>query len=171
MRRRVLGLALHLLVLLFVVPGVAPAEREALLIGPSGGAGGVSFRDPLPPRGSQALQIAIRYGAHIVGINMGHKLPDGRIWYPDWKGGTSGSSDVFNFEAGEYLAGMWGCSDEFLDGVRFRTNRRRLSPAYGTTGNCRGYFRYDVPDGYEIVGFRGRSGALIDALGIIIRRR
>jgi hypothetical protein len=55
---------------------------------------------------------------------------------------------------------------QYVDSIRFHTNLR-VSPTYGGSGGGADYY-YEAPPGWQIVGFYGRSGAYIDAVGVVL---
>lgn len=139
--------------------------------GPSGGTGGVSFTDQLPSNQYFELrEIAIRAGDRIDGITVAWELADGSLDNADWKGGYGG--DLYNIYLypGEYLVGVSGTYSSQIDSLQFTTNYGYYGLRYGGYGGVQD-FNYRAPEGYEIVGFTGREGDQIDALGVIMRLR
>jgi hypothetical protein len=63
----------------------------------------------------------------------------------------------------EYIVGLSGRCGDFIDSIRLQTNKR-TSPVYGGSGGNR-EFRIDVPSGNQALGFTGRSGGYLDAIG------
>lgn len=55
-----------------------------------------------------------------------------------------------------------------IDSLKICTNLSRCSPEYGGHGGVSYY--YKLQD-YEIVGILGREGKLIDAIGVVLRKR
>jgi hypothetical protein len=84
-------------------------------------------------------------------------------------GGNAGSSDTIRFASDEYLVGISGKYGEKVDSIRFVTNKE----VYGPYGGPGGDVEYDYNDAkpispsVTIVGFCGRAGDYIDAIGCI----
>lgn len=164
--------------------GIKPAEiAEAALPGPSlqivgsgswisgysGGCGGREFQDTIPANAREAVGVIVRHGAYIDSLQMGIEKTDGTIVLLPQHGGNGGRQDIFFLATGEYITEIWGKYGSFVDSIQFRTSTGRTSPRYGGTGGCANY-RYNAPPGYEIAGFYGRSGAYIDAIGVVLKR-
>lgn len=148
--------------------GVPPAGDLGHL-GPAGGAGGAPFYDVCDPAG-----VVVRSGWWIDAVQL--VCRDGG--YGPHRGGYGGGEHVFYLEPGERILGIQGThhgeAGGYLYSLQLITDRR-LSPVYGNGGPIgrRGYyaFRFDVPPGADFVGFHGRAGSFVDALGIVFRER
>lgn len=75
----------------------------------------------------------------------------------------------FRFNEGEYLQKMNLRCGLWLDAIQFVTSEGRKSKYFGNAYGGR-YEEIAAPPGYQIIGFRGRNGAWIDALGGIYGR-
>jgi hypothetical protein len=146
----------------------SPTPRTLYALGPVGGSGGDNaFQDGVPDSGTPT-QLIIRSGAAIDGVQM--VLNIGALGY---HGGSGGSQNVINLASDEYITGISGTAGYFLDwGVYIvlqltvQTNKASYGP-YGAGGGD--VFNLTVPGGYEIVGFFGRHGTLLDSLGVLYR--
>ena len=132
-----------------------------------GGPGGAPFADK-PPSGVRLGAVALRTGELIDAIAVVVVRPDGQRVPLQLHGRPGGSPRVFPLEDGEYLVAMRVWSGQVVEAIQFETNRR-LSPVYGSPrGPSR---RLVVPVGSEAVGFVGRAGLYVDALGFALQAR
>jgi len=72
---------------------------------------------------------------------------------------------------GEYITKITGKTGKYVNSIRIYTNKK-TSPTYGLgKGDWSGgrSFTITAPSGKEIVGFYGRSGKYVDAIGAVIR--
>ncbi|MEH6579968.1 MAG: jacalin-like lectin [Amphritea sp.] len=151
------------------VPGVILLTSSALIKvyeGPFGGAGGVLF-ERLIPHGSRITEIQIRAGVYIEALQIFYEKKDGRLQDSSRIGGHGGQLYRFKLDKGEYIIGISGRYGQFVDSIRIHTNRR-VSPRYGGIGgthNYRAIARFNT----ELIGFFGRSGLHVDAIGIVVR--
>jgi hypothetical protein len=129
-----------------------------------GGSGGGAFIDLVTPA-QHITEVKISSGESIDTLQM--VMDSG----PLAKHGESdgGTSNRVVLQSGEYLVAVSGYADTLLHALTFETNTgRRIGPFGKQTGAA---FEIRVPAGQEIVGFRGRSGWLIDAIGVLSRTR
>lgn len=137
-------------------------------LGPSGGGGGHPFSDDALPPSSRVVEVRIRHGKYIDAVQIIHETSVGAVHPMPMHGGDGGKLDVFQLDADEYITGISGGYGKKVDSLRLHTNRQE-SILYGGSGP--NSYRYDVEASTEVVGFFGRCGDLIDAIGIIIRQR
>jgi hypothetical protein len=71
----------------------------------------------------------------------------------------------FNLDPDEYLIGISGTFGDHINSIMFYTNKR-TSPTYGGSGGT-DTFSYTAPTGQRIVGFFGRAGDNLDAIGVL----
>src|SRR5262245_59836528 len=116
------------------VSGLTAAPALAGQEGPWGGGGGVPFNAPPPVPGSRIVEIVVRHGAYIDGIQLVWQLPDGRYYYSAGFGGSGGQFSSFRLDPNERLVRVEGRSGVYVDGLRFVTDRGRRSPWYGGNG-------------------------------------
>lgn len=135
--------------------------------GYSGGCGGKEFLDN-PPSGMNGVdKVIIRSGRYVDSLQMVVKLDKGTYELAR-HGGSGGARSEFNLSEGEYITQISGSYGGKVDSILFGTNKR-TSKEYGGEGGC-AHYSYEAPEGYEIVGFYGRSGSLIDAVGIVLSK-
>jgi phospholipase C len=148
------------------------APGAAYLFGPSGGNGGNSSdRAPgLVPVGGRITELDIWHSGHVDGIAVKYVDANGNAGVLPWQGGTTRKGDRLSqieFSPGEYIIGISGCYDSYLELLLVTTNLCTYGP-FGT-GNERATFHYEVWPGFDLVGFFGQAGSTIDALGCVLR--
>jgi hypothetical protein len=76
---------------------------------------------------------------------------------------------------GDYIKRIEGTSERFVNKLTIiRANKsnpdqEREPKTFGKGSAKATDFKYEAPTGFEIVGFLGREGTLIDAIGVILR--
>jgi hypothetical protein len=101
----------------------------------------------------------------VDSIQVIYGLPNGRTVEGPRHGGPGGQASSFRLDSDEYIVGISGRYGKNIDCVRIQTNKR-TSPLYGGSGGRQDY-RVDVPRDNQAVGLIGRSGNLLDAIGLI----
>ncbi|OEL33989.1 Salt stress-induced protein, partial [Dichanthelium oligosanthes] len=137
-------------------------------VGPWGGEGGSpQDLDVLPER---LTSMTIRSGDVIEAIKFTYVDTDGNTYTTDLWGGGSGSFTQIDFGDEEYvreISGTYGPYDNVLNlitSLNIVTNIASFS-----FGNAQGNtFSVPVENSGQIVGFYGRSGWLLDAIGVYI---
>lgn len=140
--------------------------------GPSGGPGGNSgitdSDEGFLEAGTRVLQVEVRGGALVDFIQFRHiRSNDTPLNLPP-HGGTGGFEQVLNLLPGvEHVIKVSGKYSEFVHSVTIDTDRGQTitagNPAEGAD------YAYEAPPGFEIVGVYGRSGTLVDAMGVVLR--
>jgi hypothetical protein len=157
------GLLVAVLTLLACLPGVAAAMQQTRILG---GPGGDPFADR-PPPDVQLVAVVIRASGHIDGIAPMLRRGDGTPFTVSLHGGIAGDVNTFRLDRSERLTAMtvWA-NRSTIDAIQFETNLKR-SRVYGTQ---RGEpFRVTVPSGHRAVGFVGRSGVQLNAIGFALQ--
>jgi hypothetical protein len=108
--------------------------------------------------------VRIRAGDLVDAVQVMYALPDGRTSAGPRHGGRGGREYTFSLDGDEYITGISGRYGDLIDSIRIHTNKR-TSPVFGGTGGSSD-FRIDVPQGGQAIGFVGRSGARVDAIGL-----
>ncbi|XP_072956341.1 protein GOS9-like [Typha angustifolia] len=136
-------------------------------VGKFGGNGGGAFDMGAATR---LTDIKIRHGAAIDAIQIKYEV-DGKIkWSPQY-GGNGGVLAEIDLKDGEFLTSISGYYGSFgniivVRSLSFGTN---LNSTYGPYGVQQGT-PFSIPlQAGKIVGFFGRSGALVDAIGVYLR--
>ncbi len=136
-------------------------------ISPTGGEGGQPFEDYLLPEGAQIKEIHVFAADYIDALQIVYQNAEGQIVETAKIGGLGGVHHTLVLEEGEYVTGISGHSDSYINSLRFHTNKR-TSETYGRLIGDK-EFRHDAPVGKEVVGFCGRADWYLDAVGIIAR--
>jgi hypothetical protein len=131
-------------------------------IGPFGGVGGGSFDDN---PASQVRKVAIYSGTYIDKIILqyaddttsSHGGPGGELLHPPLELGD-----------GEFLNGVEGAYDQYLNWIVFTTSANRTFGPFGVASG-RTFILTQIP-GFAITSFFGRSGVYVDALGFYIQK-
>lgn len=142
-------------------PTVTPAPDQ--WVGPWGGGGGSEFADVVP-LGAKVIGLQIRSGQRVDSIQV--FLSTGAT---SKHGGSGGDLHDIRFEEDEYITAVYGRYGARVDQIAIRTNKGTYGP-YGGTGGANP-FSFEVTAGFQIVGFFGRSGDEVDAIGLIVRQR
>lgn len=130
----------------------------------AGGGGGSAFADKEIAQGARISEIRFRAGSLVDGIQAVYTLSDGRVVEGPWHGGKGGKTKTFRLNSDEYVIGLSGRAGDRIDSVRIITNKR-TSAVFGGKGGNREY-RIDVPSGSRAIGFTGRAGSYLDAIGL-----
>lgn len=137
--------------------------------GPSGGGGGREFVDDAIPQNSKVVEVQVHAGSRVDGVQIIHETREGVRQPLPQHGGNGGSLNVFTLDADEFITGISGRFGSRVDSLQIQTNKQS-SIQFGGGGGSIDY-HYEAPEGTEIVGFSGRSGSEIDAIGVTLRRR
>ncbi|XP_019180502.1 PREDICTED: jacalin-related lectin 19-like isoform X1 [Ipomoea nil] len=141
---------------------------KEILVGAWGGPGGSKW--DFKPKGL-IKQITIIHGTVIDSITFTGVSADGRVEAPIKLGGPGGSKTIqVNINGpSEYLRGVSGTYGNYhgltvLRSIKFETNVTTRGP-HGTNDGTP--FSFAVQDG-KIVGFHGRAGDYVDAIGVYV---
>ena len=144
------------------------------LFGPSGGTGGTAFDDEsLFQPNSRLARIIVRSGTLVDAIEITHEITGvGTLITFGHHGGFGGSQQVLDLNLNlqpvrEHIILVEGRYGEFVDHIKITTSQGRVLSAGGGGGNAS--YQYEVVPGFEIAGFVGQSGSLLDAVGIVLR--
>jgi hypothetical protein len=108
--------------------------------------------------------IRIRAGLYIDSIQVFYQTSAGPR--PDEQHGGNGGIEYFlNLNQNEYITKIGIRYGRFIDQLQIHTNFR--TSTYGGPGGSTLIEIVPPKSGYKIIGFHGRSGVLLDALGII----
>jgi hypothetical protein len=137
--------------------------------GPSGGTGGDEFVDQILPQDDRVVEVHIHTQERVNGIQIIHETIDGcRHPFP-LHGRAAGVCEILRLDADEFMVRISGRFGAHVDSIRIHTNKRVL-PLLGREDGG-GVYVYEALPGTEIVGFCGRAGSRLDAIGVILRRR
>ena len=142
-----------------------PTLQESLLFG---GSGGLPFADPIIPNIPPVVgvkRIRIRHGDQVDSIDVDYVLLGKGELDGINHGGSGGEPTYITFDEGEFIIKISGTTNgRLVDQLTFTTRKvdgsvHTYGP-YGKTGNT----PFEIEG--NIVGFFGRSGALLDAIGV-----
>jgi hypothetical protein len=150
----------------------------------AGGSGGSEFSDlellPNPKdsyqkryQDTRVKEVKVWIGACIDAVQM--VLYDDEISPFTSHGGSGGSVDILKLGSGDYITGVeitLGSIQTFVfSGGPYVTSLKLfMSHSHPWTmgnHNSQQAIRLDVPPGYHVIGFHGRSGKYLDSLGVI----
>lgn len=146
----------------------------------AGGGSGRNFADQDFPAGAKIAEVRVRAGDSIEAIQAVYVTPDGRYVESTLHGGggrgygvlgargNRGRFSTFRFDSDEYLVALAGRCGDTVNSLTIITNKRQ-SQVFGGSGGTRN-FRIEVPQGSQAVGFFGRAGNGIDAIGLVYAR-
>lgn len=167
------GVMAGLTVLVAALCGAGPAlAQQAPATEIFGGPGGNAFLDEAPPPGARVIEVHVRSGQYVDSVQLVYMLRDGQTIAGPRHGGEGGELNVLRLDPGEYLTGISGRTGSYIDSIEFQTNRH-TSPTFGGNGGDR-EFQVEVPENAQAIGFTGRSGEYVDAIGLTfvpLRRR
>jgi hypothetical protein len=139
--------------------------------GPSGGTGGNPFTAEPPEGGGWKISaIDVWSGDRIDSIELIWSHSGGETKSSPKFGGSGGNESEFQIDVGDYLTRIEGSVGSKEDNVRifslqFFTRNGNMSKIFGKPTQAK--FRYDEIQGQQIIGLFGRTGAAIDALGVV----
>lgn len=146
------------------------------VFGPSGGLGGTKeFNDEEKIRDvakRKVSTIRIWEGNYIDAVQM--TIQDENSTYDlDKHGGTriigGGTERSFTLENDEYITEISGTHDgRFVTTILVRSNKKQLGEVGNKNAEPKGKFKYQALQGTQIIGFYGRSGVLIDSIGVVL---
>lgn len=131
----------------------------------AGGRGGNQFADTRASSDARILEIQVCAGDRVDSVQVVYQLPDGRAVSGQRHGGSGGSTHVFRLDSDEYVTAISGRYGDTVDSMTIQTNKRS-SPRFGGSGGSKDY-RLEIPYGNQAVGFLGRSGQYLDAVGLL----
>ncbi|KAK4275148.1 hypothetical protein QN277_018281 [Acacia crassicarpa] len=144
--------------------------KKPVTVGPWGGSGGSRWDDGIY---STVRQLVIAYGAGIDSIKIEYDQKGCSIW-SDKHGGSGGlKTDKVKLDyPDEYLTSVhgyygslnqWGTT--FVRSLSFESNKKKYGPFGVEEGT---YFSFPMTGG-KIVGFHGRCGWYLDAIGVYLK--
>jgi cytochrome c peroxidase len=124
---------------------------------------GTAFTDPVAA-GQTLTGVVVHAGYWIDGL-QGQAVPADLPHH----GGFGGGRNVVTWPSGEHLVRIYGIGGTYIGRISFVTNTGRVLGPYGLgLGSGSGpAFDYTVPAGNRIVGFTGRAGTYVHAIGVL----
>ena len=140
--------------------------------GPAGGPGGSPFDDAAPAQ-MEIGELHIRSDQFINQLQVIYRNPvNGQVTPSPTHGGNGGQLTVITLNPGEFIIEINGRAGKVVDSLLVRTNQGRIFSNLGGNGGENPFrFHLDIGSGEEIFGFSGRSGLLLDAIGVHTRPR
>uniref|UniRef100_A0A7N0V401 Jacalin-type lectin domain-containing protein n=1 Tax=Kalanchoe fedtschenkoi TaxID=63787 RepID=A0A7N0V401_KALFE len=143
---------------------------DLISVGPWGGQSGAVWNDGLH---SGIRQLIIIYGAGIDSIQVEYDVNGTSVWSAKHGGNGGSKTDKVKFNyPEEYLTSIHGhygslsdWSPVFVRSLTFGTNKK----TYGPFGIEHGTYFSLPTNGIKIVGFHGRNGSYLDAIGAHLR--
>lgn len=130
-----------------------------------GGNGGNEFSF-IPPEGGKIAGIGIKAGRKIDKLWVFYVDNSGRYYFYS-TGGKGGESHFFQFATDEYIKNISGRTEHHVIRLKFTTNKKIFS-----VGGKRGdKFTTNLQINEQILGFKGKSGRLIDQIGFYVYSR
>ena len=182
----------HYAIFLVLALGLVGCARTTYRLGPVGGPGGQDFDEPVDgPKlaASDRLSgIDMFYNAHILGMERlpGYDLvnyirseytgSDGKTFLGQIHGGGPvGCCEfvvppVIVFAKGDDVIGICGRAGQYIDSIGFIRRSDVFNPCISTGGKGGNDYWLYAPPGYHVRQFYGRSGAALDAIGIIAEK-
>lgn len=144
------------------------ASTVTKTVGPCGGGGG-SAKDMDTTGITRIVKISIRYGDAIVALIVWFER-NGIVEHTDQWGGNNGELTEINLKTNEYITSVKGTVGYMgnlfiVTSLVLETNLAVYGP-YGMGGGI----PFELPAfGGQIIGFHGRSGTLLDAIGVYVQ--
>jgi hypothetical protein len=145
-------------------------DTTPVYFGSAGGSGGRPFEDFIDKEGFRISSVSVRSGARVDAIQITYTDALGNLYPQPRRGGGGGRANVVNLNSDEYIVA--------ISGVVPRSGRKsnRVHRLDFTTSNGRKFsfgrgkgtsFSFS---GKKVLGFFGRSGRELDAIGVIAIR-
>jgi|GEM_PF-1225533 len=156
-------------IMLFGISLILPVSNASAetfsFLGPSGGGGGSYYADN-QTGGLRVVEVRVRSGVYIDGVQFIYENKIGQVINGKWHGGQGGTLSVFKLQPGETITRVTGKHGYFIDSLQLVTSKGRSKGWGGSGGSA--HYTYSAPPGSHIHGLFGRSGVYIDALGVIL---
>lgn len=117
------------------------------------------------PFTGRVSEVYVFSGDVVYAVQMRYILSDGRAAMSSRHGKPVGQQNVFRLDLDEYIIGISGRYSSYIYSLQIHTNKR-TSPLFGGSGGSQDY-RIDVAAENQAVGFVGRAGRYLHAIGLI----
>ncbi|KAK9922029.1 hypothetical protein M0R45_030512 [Rubus argutus] len=143
-------------------------ERRYVVSTRFGGTGGSQYWDDGLYHGVR--EITLHFNTHINSIAVGY-YKNGENINAEKHGGDGGNPITITLAADEFIKNVsgyivdgthWGTADYVIRSLKFQSNIREYGPYGDEEGNP---FTFIVNPGDKIIGFFGRNGSHLDAIG------
>lgn len=140
-------------------------------LGTSGGEGGYPFAEYAIPDGARIAAIRVLSGWYVDSMQLVYADAAGNETPMETVGGAglhfAERENLFVLDADEYLVGISGTSGQYVDNIRFHTNKRE-SDMFGGRGG-ENAFSFMADAGSQVIGFFGRADWYLDAIGVLVK--
>lgn len=141
-------------------------------LGTSGGEGGYPFAEYAIPDGARIAAIRVLSGWYVDSIQLVYADAAGNETPMETVGGAglhfAERENLFVLDSDEYLVGISGTSGQYVDNIRFHTNKRD-SELFGGRGGDNS-FSFMADAGSQVIGFFGRADWYLDAIGVLVKK-
>ena len=158
------------------------------IFGPSGGTGGgvtdndeITLNDELaldPLLETRMIKVELHHdvdedhGPVVTSVEFTHLKTAGpkkdTLLSLPRHGVGNGGEEKLDINREEHIVHISGTYGRFVNSITIKTNQNREVSA--GEGGGQGEYTYEAPEGFEIVGFHGRSGEFVDAMGVVMRK-
>jgi hypothetical protein len=147
----------------------SPSPGTMRRSGSSGGWKGDPFDSPPPASGFRVTKVRIRHGTFVDAVGLSYEVGGMPMDGPMSSGTTGGILEEFALAPDEFIVGIAGRYTNVVDSLIIQTNKQFSKRFGGDGGDV--HFNHIYWPNEEVVGFFGKSAALVDAIGCIFRRR
>jgi hypothetical protein len=151
------------LMIMIFVPGVIAQKPTSTTI--AGKPRGDQFSDMEIPSKGRVSEVYVYSEKYICAVQMQFTLSDGRTRTSLLRGGSCGKENIFHLDLDEYIIGLSGrYDDDHINSIQIHTNKRTSPLFAGSEGSWD--YTLEVASGNQAVGFVGRSGRYLNAIGL-----
>lgn len=144
-------------------------------LGAAGGWDGAAFEDPPVGFGIRVSKIVVAQSCVVNFVQFEYSNGQRPVRHGGYgltsecpTGGYIIAPQTFTLASDEFIKGIRGNAGKVIDQIEFVTNKRTIGP-FGEAGGHP--FNLMAADGYQVRRLFGRSGAVLDAVGIVAERR
>lgn len=130
-----------------------------------GAGGGQDFLEKAPNNAS-LVGVTVYANNWVHGIQAIYRMPNGKIALGAIHGSRGGRTDTFTLKPGEHLTGIIVRNVQYIDSIRFQTNKG-LSKPFGGPNDTAVEVAVALPGGAVTVGVTGRAGEYLHAIGLV----
>lgn len=159
-------LTLIITTLYFFLPTASFNSYEYSKTGLAGGSGGTGYKK-IMPNDAEITFLEIYHGRLVDGITFYYIDGNGNEGHYHI-GGYGGQRSTYDLGDNVKLIGISGWEGKYVDSIRFHFSNGESTNLYGGNGGDKSY-DMKIPASSLAVGFYGRSGRVIDSIGIMYR--
>jgi hypothetical protein len=150
---------------------LAAQEEEAVqYTAKDGGPGGKDFVTPRVPRGGRLVRIQVNAGTYVDGISFSYTDAEGKEYTEKFGGPGGTKQEPYTIPEGVELIGIDGDYGRNIDRIRFLFSDGSKTQYYGGPAGPNNFENRLPKKGGRYVGktigFHGRAGKYIDAIGL-----